>query len=291
MQCSFPQRRYDKSEDRYITYPCGRCRACRRNRAREWGFRAYAESLSYKDNCIFLSLSFDDDNLIFGKKGFPTLSKEVLQTFWKDMRYYCGKLRYLACGEYGDNTHRPHYHAIVFGVSKDNPVFTDLFYSPRKKSFIGRCKAWKYGEVCIGDVTIGSCQYCAKYVVKRRTGKSGNAYYEKYGILPEFATMSRKPGLGYQYLIDNMDLIKSRNFVMLKGSKIKLPRYYENKLFEDGSDELEEYKFEKQQKANEPYQDFFKARTIGHFTRHEYMKKWLEQQEINLEKQDNMKGV
>ena len=27
------------------------------------------------------------------------------------------KIRYFACGEYGDRTARPHYHAIVFGLS------------------------------------------------------------------------------------------------------------------------------------------------------------------------------
>lgn len=290
MRCSYPQRKYDKSTDTYIVYPCGQCRACRKNRAREWGFRAFAESLSYKDNCIFLNLTFDDEHLVYGSKCFPTLSKEILQTFWKDFRYYVGKCRYLASGEYGDQTHRPHYHCIVYGVNKDNPVFYDLFYSPRKKAFIGKCKAWKYGEVCLGDVTIGSCQYCAKYVVKRRTGKSGNAYYEKYGILPEFATMSRKPGLGYQYLMDNIKLIRSRNYVMLKGHKLPLPRYYENKIYEDGTDEREEYKLEKQEKANEIYQKFFRARDIGHFDKHSYMKKYLEQQEVNLEKQENMKG-
>lgn len=272
-------------------YPCGQCRACRKNRSREWGFRAYAESLSYEpDNCIFLNLSFDDEHLIFGKKGFATLSKEVLQTFWKDFRYYVGKCRYLACGEYGDERHRPHYHAIVYGVSKDNPVFYDLFYSQAKHAYIGYCKAWPYGEVVLGTVTIGSCQYCAKYTVKRKTGKSGKAYYEKFGILPEFATMSRRPGLGYDYLMKNLDLIKSRNYVMLKGHKLPLGRYYESKLYPPDTEERESYLYEKQIKSEKAYKDFFKHRDIGHFTRAEYMKKYLEQQEVNLEKREKLKG-
>lgn len=291
MRCSYPVTRFDKSKREYITYPCGQCRACRKNKAREWGFRAFAESLSFKNNCIFLSLTFDDENLIYGSKGFATLDKAVLQTFWKDFRYYVCKCRYLACGEYGDDTHRPHFHAIVYGVNLDNPVFTDLFYSPRKKAFIGKCKAWKYGEVCIGDVTIGSCQYCAKYVVKRKTGKSGKAYYEKYGIQPEFATMSRRPGLGLQYLYDNFNLIKSRGYLMIKGHKIPIPRYYLGKMYDDNDEEEKRFRrLLSEVIREESNEKFFKNRDIGNVPRDIYLKNYLANQEINLEKMEKLKG-
>ena len=288
MRCSYPQRKRI-AKDEYIVYPCGKCNACRRNRAKEWGFRAYVESLSF-ERSIFLSLTYDDEHLPIGTKGYPTLCPDHLVTFWKDFRYYVGKCRYMACGEYGDKTHRPHYHAIVFGVSLDNSVFFDKFYSPRKKAWIARCKAWRYGEVCIGEVTIGSCNYCAKYVTKRKTGKSGEAYYAKYGIEPEFARMSRRPGLGYDYLIQNEDLIRKRNYVMLKGHKLPLPRYYVSKLYEEGSNEYELYKIEKAEKSQEALRTFYANRDIGHYSRYEYMKKYLEQQDLNLEKQQIMKG-
>ena len=29
------------------------------------------------------------------------------------------RIKYFACGEYGNNTHRPHYHAIIYGVGLD----------------------------------------------------------------------------------------------------------------------------------------------------------------------------
>ena len=284
MRCSFPQTRL--VNDTYVTHPCGNCRACRRNKAREWGYRAYVESLSY-DNSIFLSLTYDDEHLPISKKGFPTLRKEHTQTFWKDFRYYVGKCRYLLSGEYGDKTHRPHYHAIVFGVSLDNPVFYDKFYSPRKKAWIARCKAWDKGEVCIGDVTIGSCQYCAKYVVKRKTGRVGRAYYERYGIEPEFSTMSRRPGLGYDYLRENEVLIKRRGYLMLKGHKLPLSRYFIDKLYDKESDEYEEFKIERHDKMVQAQERFFNSRDIGNYTRAKYMKIYLQQQEINLEKQEN----
>lgn len=285
MRCSYPQRR--KIDGEYIYHACGNCRACRKNRAREWGFRAYAESTFYKDS-IFLSLTYDDEHLPVGSKGYPTLRKADLQTFWKDFRYYVGKCRYLASGEYGEHTHRPHYHCIVFGVSLDDSVFTDAFYSPRKKAWIARCKAWPYGEVCIGNVTIGSCMYCAKYTVKRKTGKLAKVYYDDYGIEPEFATMSRRPGLGYQYLLANYDRLKRDNFIRFKGHKIALPRYFVNKLYEDEK-EYEAYKHEKEYYAYLANLKFWQEHRTD-LPKFLYMKRYLEQQEINLEKQENMKG-
>lgn len=284
MRCSFPQTRLVNGS--YVTHSCGNCRACRRNKAREWGFRSYVESLSY-DSSIFLSLTYDDEHIPIGPKGFPTLRKADTQTFWKDFRYYVGECRYLLSGEYGEHTHRPHYHAVVFGVDLDNPVFYDKFYSPRKKAWIARCKAWKFGEVCIGNVTVGSCQYVAKYVVKRKTGRAGQAYYEKYGIEPEFATMSRRPGLGYDYLKENESLIKRHGYVMIKGHKTPLSRYYIDKLYDKESDEYELFKMDRAKKMAEASKRFIQNRDIGRFDVAKYMKMYLEQQEINLEKQEN----
>ena len=63
---------------------------------------------------MFLTLTYNDDNL----PSDVGLHKDDLQRFFKRLRKALDtkKIRYFACGEYGDTTSRPHYHAIVFGL-------------------------------------------------------------------------------------------------------------------------------------------------------------------------------
>lgn len=286
MQCSFPQVRYiNRRTGEYVVHACGRCRACRRNKSREWQFRVFAESLSYKDS-IFLCLTYDDEHLPISEKGYPTLVKEHLQDFMKRFRYYVGKCRYYACGEYGSwqNTHRPHFHLIVYGVSPDNPVFTHKYILPKNNTICATCKAWDYGDVNIGDVSIKSCHYCCEYMEKRKTGKLAKYYFDKFGILPEFGVMSLKPGIGYKYLKENETLIKKRGYCMMKGHKVPLPRYYIDKMFECDTDEYEQFKAERSKQSAERWKKFFSSRKIGDFSERAYYRSYLEQQEVNLMK-------
>lgn len=291
MRCSFPQRRVNKDDGSVVYHACGNCKACRKRKQQEWSFRSYVESTYYSDS-VFLTLTYCDSFL----PSNGSLVKDEIARFMKRLRKLTGKkLRYFGSGEYGEQKHRPHYHVIVFGLSLDDPVFYAKYYSQKSKGYWCYCKAWQSklstgdkfptGEVFIGSVTPGTCNYCAKYLCKRLTGKLAKEFYEKYGIVPEFSAMSRRPGLGLQYLLDNYDLIKKRGYVMLKGHKIPLSVYYINKLFEESTDEREEFKMERQKSYAQSYDDFFAKRNIGEYSKAEYMKMWLEQQEINLTKQ------
>lgn len=291
MRCSFPQARINKSDGSIKYHACGRCRACRRNQQLEWSFRAYVESLSYK-NSVFITLTYNDEHLPKNASLEPT----AIADFIKRLRYYLDlqdvKIRYFGAGEYGEKGHRPHYHLIAYGISIDNPVFYDKFYSEKKCGYWCFCKAWRdkkgnpLGEVFLGDVTFGTCSYVAKYLLKKKTGKQGQRYYKTLGVYPEFTAVSRCPGLGYDYLKVNFDLIKSRGYVLLKGHKVHLPRYYLEKVFENGTDEREEIKMRNQECFRKSWEEFFRRRKIGNKTEHQYMKEYLEQQEINLIKEE-----
>jgi hypothetical protein len=93
--------------------PCGKCIACRIARTREWTVRIMHE-MSCHDNAVFATLTYDDDHLPPDR----SISKDELQRFIKRLRKELGdrKIRYFACGEYGETTNRPHYHAIIFGL-------------------------------------------------------------------------------------------------------------------------------------------------------------------------------
>ena len=93
---------------------CGKCVMCRIAKRREWTLRLIHESVYWEDS-VFLTLTYSDDYL--PKNG--SLDKRQLQLFIKRLRKSLNgrSIKYFACGEYGDNTERPHYHLIIFGIS------------------------------------------------------------------------------------------------------------------------------------------------------------------------------
>lgn len=158
-----------------IPFPCGKCLPCRINKRKMWTLRMLLE-LKMHDDALFVTLTYDDDHLVFNEDMVPQLCKHDVQTFLKRLRKRIGKLRYYVCGEYGENTHRPHYHMVLFGVS---PLFQPIIE-----------KEWSNGFCSFGTVTRESIQYVAGYVTK----KLGNA--NNSNVNAEFSCMSLRPALG-----------------------------------------------------------------------------------------------
>lgn len=227
----------------YIEIPCGQCIGCRLDHAREWASRCMVEASKFESN-YFLTLTYDDQHIhtsFYGDRqngeAVPdfTLYKKDLQDFWKRLRSSSGqKIRYFACGEYGDSTFRPHYHAIVFNLQLDDlqrfggssefPTFTSEYLS----------KVWKLGHVLVAEVSFDTCSYVARYVTKKATGKLGE-FYDYYNLEPEFVVMSRCPGIGrdfYDKSLFDSDFITFAS--ARKGLRFKPSRYYKKLLeFED----------------------------------------------------------
>ena len=127
----------------------------------------------------FVTLTYDDEHL----PSDGMLAKRDVQLYLKRLRKSLEprKFRYYLCGEYGPQTHRPHYHAILFGLHPEIDAFAIN-------------KAWQKGFCVIGqDCSDASIQYVAGYVTKKITKRDD-------GIAPEFALMSRKPAIGVPFL-------------------------------------------------------------------------------------------
>lgn len=234
----------------FTEIPCGRCIECRLKRSREWANRCMLE-LPYHESSYFLTLTYDDNHLRYGdvhdENGFlvqnPTLYKKDLQDFFKRLRKnykYDNHLKYYACGEYGDNTGRPHYHCIIFGLKLDDlQVYKQsrLGFNYYNSSFIN--SIWTFGHVVIADVSWETCAYTARYILKKQLGLSSD-YYDEVNILPEFNVMSLKPAIGYEYFKDHKDEIYDLDTIYLKtqtkGLKIKPPKYFDNKMSENLED-------------------------------------------------------
>lgn len=224
--------------------PCGQCIACRLKRAREWAHRCVHEASLYTDNC-FLTLTYNDDNLIWTDKG-PTLYHRHFQLFMKKLRKRHPDLniRYFMCGEYGEQFSRPHYHACIFGYA-----FPDRKPYKRSGSFMlytseEVSSLWEYGFNTIGELNFDTACYCARYVMKKVTGEKANAHYGNDGInndvksrTPEYCTMSRRPGIGRAwYEKYRNDLYNSDVCVTNPSFISKPPKYYDRLLSVDNPD-------------------------------------------------------
>lgn len=220
-----------------VTIPCGRCVGCRLDKARDWSLRVAHEASLHEDNS-FLTLTYDDENLPLD----ASVSVRELQLFFKRLRFELGdvKVRYFACGEYGDRRARPHYHVILFGYGfPDRRVW-------RKASSSGRYAyrsplleaVWPFGASEIGSVTRESGAYVARYCLKKVTGPLAEENYtvvhpltgQVCRVQPEFILCSRRPGIGADWFKQfERDCFPS-DFCVLDGKKYPVPKYYKDKL-------------------------------------------------------------
>lgn len=156
-------------------YPCGQCMPCRINRRRLWTHRMILEARLH-EHCTFVTLTYD-------KEHHPpdgSLRPRDLTLWLKRLRKLIAPLplRYYACGEYGGDTWRPHYHAALFGLPSNNPVIS---------------LTWLKGFTMAAPLSPQSMAYIAGYVTKKMTQPDDSRLS---GRAPEFARMSLRPGIG-----------------------------------------------------------------------------------------------
>lgn len=156
-----------------VTFGCGQCIPCRINRRRVWAWRIMLEALCHEHNA-FVTLTYDEKH-----QPAAGVDRRELQLFFKRWRSYGARLRYFAVGEYGEETWRPHYHVAAFGADV------------RALSHLDR--AWTAGFSHVGELNHATAAYIAGYVVKKLTSM-GDERLD--GRNPEFALMSRRPGIG-----------------------------------------------------------------------------------------------
>ena len=285
MICTSPIKIKNKSTGEEMTVPCGQCKACRLNFGREWALRICHEMLYHEKSC-FLTLTYDDEHL--PENG--SLDKRDVQLFFKRLRKNTGlPLRYFCSGEYGDLFDRPHYHYVIFGISSDDDVFLNKHYSKKAKGFQCLMREWDKGHCFVGEVTPDSAAYVAKYQLKKVKGKHANEHYESLGIIPEFAIMSRNPGIGYDFVVDHQKFLFDKYGIRFKGKITKLPRYYESKIFDDDekSERMAEKELFRAEQLKQDYDDFIKYKLKTNDTKsyHQFCAEALKATEINLSSQ------
>lgn len=144
-----------------------------------------------------------------------SLCKRDLQLAFKRLRKEVAPrtLRYYACGEYGENNHRPHYHGIVFGLDwRDRQLVSD---------------SWGLGRTGIGTVTASSVLYVCDYTTKSVLGKGAVEEYDETGRERPFALVSR--GMGARWCDAHAAELRDHG-LEIGGTPIGVPRYYARRL-------------------------------------------------------------
>lgn len=198
---------------------------------------------------LFVTLTYNNESL----PEHGTLELRDVQLFLKRLRKRFNHgphnpLRYFLGGEYGGDTGRPHYHSLLFNCAlpdaryakankRGEPLYTSAVLDD----------VWQLGQCWIGAVTLESAQYCAKYSMKKivlsdaSTPEAIAEYEARYLIFdpssgevlldrkPEFAVMSRRPGIGRGYYEKFGQEVRDHDNVVAMGVKHRPPRYYDQR--------------------------------------------------------------
>jgi len=208
--------------DKPVNVPCGQCIGCRLERSRQWAVRCVHESALYDQNC-FITLTYAPE--VVPPEG--TLVKGHFQKFMKRLRkrFANQRIRFFHCGEYGEKFERPHYHACLFGFDFSDKVYLKAVngYPLYTSEILG--SLWPFGYSTIGSVSFESAAYVARYITKKVTGDNAAEHYGKR--LPEYVTMSRRPGIASDWFSKFRSDVYPDDFIVLRGRRMKPPKFFD----------------------------------------------------------------
>lgn len=258
-----------------VELKCGQCEECRLQQASQWSLRLTNELKTFPD-AIFLTLTYDEEHLPENN----TLDPNHLRQFMKNLRYkYKGvkavvmpsgetqkPIRFWGCGEYGSKSGRAHYHVILFNIKvwdkEPDPIQPVSHSGENQYTSQAITKIWNKGRISFGSVTAESCNYVARYTLKKVNGAKKDEHYsrllihetvdpetgelifeeEVIQIQQEFSAQTTQPGIGYFYYQQYKDNIVGGDFIVQRNKKgnmsqLHIPRYYD-KLTAKADEEL-----------------------------------------------------
>ena len=215
MNCINPLLINNNGKDLYV--PCGKCLNCRIQKRTEWTVRLLFELTTWDVSC-FATLTYDDRYL---PENGSIVKSDLVKYFKRLRRDLNGdeKLKYFGVGEYGEESGRPHYHAIVFGIN-DKRIEDN----------------WTYGFVHKGYVSHDSIQYVCKYIFKKFTGKMEDKEYKSKGKENVFRIMSK--GIGRDAFESYIDSGWKKEYLTVNGLRRAYPKYFWDRLDEAMKDNI-----------------------------------------------------
>lgn len=209
---------------KYVPVGCGNCMECKKQKSRGWQVRLH-EEIRYDNKCIFVTLSFSDEQLTKLDNEIPQNYKAyyrdnkiatlAVRRFLELWRFKYGKsIKHWLVTELGQNkTERLHIHGILWTTNKTQLNDT-----------------WKYGNIWTGTyVNEKTINYIVKYI---------NKIDQKHLYYNSIILSSKGIGKNYISRLDSKNnKFKGSNtdqlYTTRTGIKLNLPIYYRNLLYND----------------------------------------------------------
>lgn len=213
---------------RYVPVGCGKCIECKKQKARDWQVRLNEEQKEWK-YIYCKTLTFSNDSLkklckesnLKESNAVATIAMRRFLERWR--KKYKKSLKHWFVTELGhENTERIHLHGIIFS---NEPLPHEEIQN-----------IWKYGNVDEGEwYGLRTINYLIKYVHKVDTDHKN---FEQIVLCSK--------GIGANYIkrpfIKKLHRFNGANTIQFyrlpSGTKISLPIYYRNKLWNDKEREL-----------------------------------------------------
>ncbi len=136
-------------------FPCGKCRACKLFKANEKMIISIFAAHEFKTKGQFITLTYNDEHLPDG------LCHEDFAAFMKRLRRNTGvnDLKMFMAGEYGELSHREHFHALFYNHKFPIEEIQKAWRDPVTKENIG----FVYDGTC----TPKAMKYVSGYINKK----------------------------------------------------------------------------------------------------------------------------
>jgi len=189
-------------------------------------------TLQYRDDALPASLSLE-------YRDFQLFMKRVRAELVGVDESADGRrpIRFFVAGEYGGETARPHWHAILFNFELKDARWW-MRHRKGRELRVGHSELaeelWTHGYVELAPVNESTAAYVAGYVNKKAERRSADAVDrltgEVYERRPEFQKSSNDPGIGsFWYDRFGADLWRVDG-ALVNGKPVPVPRYYNEKL-------------------------------------------------------------
>ncbi len=227
-----------------LELPCNKCLSCKLRKAKQWALRCWHESQMHEQSS-FVTFTYDDKHL----PPFGDLRHSDFQLFMKRLRHRYPGVSYFMCGEYGDLTNRPHYHALLFGYYPKDAKYhrtqnNNRYYKSEELDYF-----WKQGFTDTTNVSYKSAGYIARYTLKKQL--PDEATQDRYTYLDhnqnlqlkqfEYIRMSLNPAIGLSWIKKYAEQTIRHDYVLdPDGNKCPVPKYYLDYLASEVCEETSE---------------------------------------------------
>nr|WAE43459.1 MAG: replication initiator protein [Microviridae sp.] len=226
-----------------IQLPCGTCIGCKYEKSRQWAIRCVFEASLHQNNC-FITLTYSDNKIPINN----SLPKVDFILFIKKLRKKYGqKIKFYMAGEYGKDNLRPHYHACIFNHDFMDKQLWKIKNNVKIYTSEQLNKMWGKGYTTVGEVNFESAAYIARYCCK----ESPQHHQEigKRNLEPEYNNMSRRPGVASDWFDKyKNDIINTNSITLKNGVKIKIPRFFNNRIEKLDLERYKQMKKERREK-------------------------------------------